>query len=160
MPRTTFEGMLVFALDSAPGIPDGPTEAELTAGEEITSEIPVNGVNFGGSANNASQAMLGDAFVAESPGTWGSALELTYMVDPSGAGIADGRFTYRAEMWMVFVLDPATPEVAADGDGCYVYHVVSHKPIPTASAENEFQKKTVTLAVQEAPELNAVIGGS
>lgn len=159
--RDTFENLKVLWLDDAPVDLAAPTEAELTPGVgviDLTPEIPVNGVNFGGNANNASQAMLGDAYVNESPGTWSRSLELTVMKDRAAGAEAWDLFEYRKEGYVVFGTKNALPFV--DGDPVEIWHVITHEKMPLASAENEYQKATVQCAVQEAPTLNAVVGGS
>lgn len=162
MARDTFENLKVLALTTEPIDIEGPTEAELTANGttiiNLSPEVPVSGVAFGGSANNAAEAMLGDAFVAESPGTWGRTLEMTFMKDRAIGAEAWDLFEYRLELWLVFGTKTALP--FEDGDPVEVWHVVCHEKMQLASAENEFQKFTVQMAVQEAPTLTAVVGGS
>jgi hypothetical protein len=150
MARTTFETLKVFFLPAVASLA-APTQAELTAGDDLSAEIPVDGVEKGGSANNASQAMLGDAFVAEEPGTWGRTLTITFMRDT--AGVAWASFGYRTDGFLLFAPDGLT----GAGAEVEVWPVTSHERQPTPSAENEYQKFTVTFAVTTAPELDAVM---
>jgi hypothetical protein len=154
MPRTTFEPMRVFFLDTVSDL-DGPTVAEITAGTELTSQLTVDGVGFSGNRNNASQAMLGDAYVAEEPGTWNVAGSLTFVRDDSGS-LAYDTFDYRTRGFLVFLNYGGEVE---DGNLVDVYAVASHKPTPMASAENEYQKVEVQFAVSEAPHFDVPIGG-
>lgn len=162
MARDTFENLKVLFKTAAPSDLNGPTEAELTANGttiiDLSPEIPVDGVEFGGSANNASQAMLGDAYVAESPGTWGRSLTITFMKDRAIGTEAWDLFAYRTEGWLVFGTKTDLP--FEDGDAVEVWHVVSHEKMLLASAENAYQKFSVQFAVQEAPTLDGVVGGS
>lgn len=162
MARDTFENLKVLLLAAAPTDLNGPTEAELTPNGttiiNISPEIPVSGVAFGGTSNNASEAMLGDAFVSESPGTWGRTLELTCMKDRAGNAEAWDAFFYRSEHWIVFGTKTDLP--FEDGDPVEVWHVVTHEKMLLASAENAFQKFSVQMAVQEAPTLDGFVGGS
>lgn len=162
MARDTFENLKVLWLSTEPVDPAAPTEAEILANGttilNLSPEVPVSGVGFGGAANNASEAMLGNAFVAESPGTWGRTMIMTFMKDREGNAEAWDLFRYRLEGWLVFGTKLDLPFV--DGDPVEVWHVVTHERMQLQSAENEFQKFTVQMAVQEAPELDAVVGGS
>jgi hypothetical protein len=162
MARDTFENLKVLWLSTEPVDSAAPTEAELTPNGttiiDLSPEIPVSGVGSGGTANNASEAMLGDAFVAESPGTWGRTMVLTLMKDRSGNSEGWGLFRYRLEGWLVFGTKTALPFV--DGDPVEVWHVITHERQQLPSTENEFQKFTVQMAVQVAPELDAIVGGS
>jgi hypothetical protein len=149
MARTTFETLKVHFLPTVANMA-APTQAEITAGDDLSAEIPVDGVNKGGSANNASQAMLGDAFVAEEPGTWGRTLEVTFLYDE--AGTAWGLFDYRTPGYFVF----SPTGVTSAASKVEVWKVTSHERQPTPSAENEYQKFTVTFAVTAKPNLDAV----
>ena len=131
-----------------------PTAAELNAGVNLSTFVPVDGVNLGGSRNNASQAMLGDAFVAEEPGTWGTTLEITFTRD----GTTDTPWDLYAGGYKsigYFVLRRTGTGSAAAGNKLEVYPATSHEPQMLASAENEYSKYTVTFAITAKPELEA-----
>lgn len=149
MARQTFESLKVVWLTSAPANQSAPTQAEINAGTNLSAQIPVDGINKGGTANNASQAMLGDAFVAEQPGTWGRTLEVTFLYDTAATPWT--LFAYNTEGYFIFA--PTGSTLA--GQKVETWHVKAHEKQPTPSAENEFQKFTVTFAVTEAPKLNA-----
>jgi hypothetical protein len=131
-----------------------PTAAELNAGVNLSTFVPVDGVNLGGSRNNASQAMLGDAFVAEEPGTWGTTLEVTFTRD----GTTDTPWDLFAGGYKTIghiVLRRTGTGVFAAAQKLEVYPVTSHEPQMLASAENEYSKYTVTFAITAKPELEA-----
>jgi hypothetical protein len=152
MARTTFETLKVFWLPTVANMA-APTQAELTAGDELSGEIPVDGVEKGGSANNASQAMLGDAFVAEEPGTWGRTLTVTFLYDTASPAVAWTTFGYRTSGYFIFAPLGSTIATAK----VEVWKCTSHERQLLPSAENEYQKFTVTFAVTAAPELDAVM---
>ena len=157
MPRTTFEPMRVFFIAEEDGILDtaAPTVAEINAGTELTPQIPVDGFNTSPTQNNASQAMLGNAFVAEEPGTWGTGLQIMFVRDDTD-DIAEGLIDYRTRGFIVSF--PYGGDVE-DGNLVDVYAVTAHKPVPQPSAENEYAKTQVTFAVTAEPNYRATIGG-
>jgi hypothetical protein len=156
MARYTYETLRVWWVTTL-GSLTAPSAAQINAGNDLTTFVPVDGVNLGGSRNNASQAMLGDAFVAEEPGTWGTTLELTFTRDSAEGATSP---------WQVFaggyksvgyiVLRRTGTGVAAAGNKVEVYPATSHEPQMLASAENEYSKFTVVFAITAKPELEAV----
>lgn len=154
MPRVTHERARVYFLDTCSNI-EAPTLAEIAAGDDLTSQIPVDGVTLNPTRNNASQAMLGDAFVAEQVGTWGQGITLTFVRDDAD-DVARDLFTYRAAGFLV-ISRFGTP---VDGVRVEVYPVESHEPADLATAENEFSKYEVSLAVTDTPALRAEVGSS
>src|SRR3990170_5691858 len=94
MARVTHESLIVKWLSACANI-QAPTQAEIGAGVALTSFIPVDGVALNPSKNNASQAMLGDAFVAEKAGTWGVGITLTFTRDDTADTPRTTFATYR-----------------------------------------------------------------
>jgi hypothetical protein len=154
MGRVTHEDLKVFWLEACEDI-EAPTSAEITAGTELTDQIPVDGVAVNPTGNNASQPMLGDAFVAEKVGTWGRGITLTFTRDDT-SDVARTLFTYRQAGFLLLARFGA-PE---SGDDVEVYPAESHEPADLASAENEFSKFEVQLAVTDTPALRAVVDAS
>lgn len=133
-----------------------PTAAELNAGTNLSAFVPVDGVALGGSRNNASQAMLGDAFVTEEPGTWGTTLEVMFVRD----GVTDTAWDLFAGGYKTIghiVLRRTGSGVFAAAQKVEVYPVTSHEPQMQASAENEYAKFGVTFAITAKPELEAAV---
>ena len=153
MARGTFESYTVKFLTTIASATLAPTVAEYTAGVALTSVTPIDGLNFNPTQNNASQAMLGDAFVQEQPGTWGLGLTLTFVRDDT-TDTAVTTFPYKTAGYIVN--QPFGVTVAA-GVKVDVYKVTSHNPVPLASAENEFQKWQVMFGVTETPEFNIAV---
>lgn len=147
MARSTFEPLKIKFLTTIASATLAPTVAEYGAGVDLTPSIPVDGVGFSPTQNNASQAMLGDAFVTEEPGTWGLGLTLTLVRD-SVADLAVTTFNYRTAGFIV--VSPFGTTVIA-GTKVDVYPVTTHNPVPLASAENEYQKWEVMCAVTKKP---------
>jgi hypothetical protein len=155
MARFTHESLTVWWVTTITNI-QAPTVAQITAGTDYSSFIPVDGVAFGGTRNNASQAMLGDAFVTEEPGTWGTTLEITFIrdtvTDTAWAFFAGG---YKTVGHIVVRRTGTGAAVAAQK--VEVYPVTTHEPQMMASAENEYSKFTVGFAVTSKPALEAVV---
>lgn len=155
MARFTHESLKVFWVVTIAN-KLAPTVAEIGAGSDLTTFVPVDGVNTGGSSNNASQAMLGDAFVAEEPGTWSRTLEITFVRDAT-ADTAWDLFAGAYKTVGHIVLRRVGTGAIAATDDVEVYEVTTHEPLPMASAENEYSKFSVTFANTEAPELEAIV---
>lgn len=151
MAKETHDPTLVYWLPAATMA--APTVAEITAGTELTDQLVADGVDFGGgNRNNASQAMLGGAFVAEKPGTWGANGKLTFARD-DGVDAAWALFMDRPEGYILISrFGPAAATAKVE-----VYPVQAHKPSPMASAENEYQKFEVQFGVTSEPEYEAVV---
>lgn len=153
MAQGTYESYKVQFVPTIASVTLAPTVAEYTAGTSLTSITPVDGLNFSPTQNNASQALLGQAFVNESPGTWGLGITLTLMRDDT-TDTAITTFPYKTSGYIVN--QPFGVTVIA-GTKVDVYKVVSHNPVPLASAENEFQKWQIMLAVAVAPKFNIAV---
>lgn len=150
MARVTHEDTKVYWLEAVSNI-QAPTVAEMNAGTDLTPQIPVDGVALNPSKNNAAQAMLGDAFVAEKVGTWGVGITLTFTRDDT-SDAARTLFTYRQAGWLVISRFGAH----AAGKKLEVYPAEGHEPSDLPTAENEFSKFEVQLAVTATPALRAV----
>ena len=150
MARVTHENTKVYWLESCANI-NAPTVAEINAGTDLTAQIPVDGVALNATKNNAAQAMLGDAFVAEKVGTWGVGITLTFTRDDT-SDTARALFVYRADGFLVLSRFGAH----AAGKDLEVYPAEGHEPADLATAENEFSKYEVQLAVTATPALRAV----
>lgn len=156
MARYTYETLRVWWVTTL-GSLTAPSAAQVNAGNDLTTFVPVDGINLGGSRNNASQAMLGDAFVAEEPGTWGTTMEITFTRDSTEGATSP---------WQVFaggyksvgflVLRRVGTGVLVATQKVEVYPATSHEPQMLASAENEYSKFTVVFAITAKPELEAV----
>lgn len=155
MARYTHESLLVYWIVTIANR-TAPTVAEFTAGTNLTSLVPVDGVNVGGTRNNASQAMLGGAFVTEEPGTWGTSMEVTFVRD-SSSDTAWDLFAGAYKTVGHLALRRAGSGVIAAGNKVEVYPVSTHEPQMLASAENEYAKFTVTYAVTAQPSLEATV---
>lgn len=155
MARTTHEKARVFHLPAVADI-EAPTEAEIAAGTELTDQVPVDGLAVNPTRNNAAQAMLGDAFVAEQVGTWGQGLTLTFTRD-SANDVARDLFTYGADGFLLISRFEAGPVA---GERVEVYPYEAHEPADLPTAENEYSKYEVQLAVTSAPGIRAEVAAS
>lgn len=153
MARGTYESYKVKFLTTIASATLAPTVAEYTAGVDLTSITPVDGLNFTPTQNNASQAMMGDAFVNEQAGTWGIGLTFTFVRDDT-TDTAITTFPYKTSGYIV---NQAFGVTVVAGTKVDVFKVQSHNPVPLASAENEFQKWQVMFAVTATPKFNIAV---
>lgn len=130
-----------------------PTVAEMTGATDVTPQVPSDGLATNPTRNNASQSMLDSSFVAEAVGTWSMGITLTFMRD-DGTDAAWDLFDYGTNGFLV-ISRFGGGETALDE--VEVYPAESHLPTPMATAENEYQKFEVQLAVTDDPALNAVV---
>lgn len=129
-----------------------PTVAEITAGDDLTPQIPSDGLNLTNPRNNASISMLDEAFNAEQVGTFGTAITLKFARDDS-ADTAWDLFSHKTSGFLL-VSRFGAPEAASEVE---VYPAESHDPAPLATAENEYQQYEVQLACTERPSIDAVV---
>jgi hypothetical protein len=153
MARGTYEKYKVQFVPTIASATLAPTVAEFNAGTVLTTFTPVDGVNFSPTQNNATQAMLGDAFVTEEPGTWGLGLTLTFVRDDT-TDTPVTTFPYNTAGYIV--MNPFGVTIAA-GAKVDVYKGKSHNPVPLASAENEYQKWQVVWAVTATPKFGIAV---
>ena len=153
MPGATFEVVKVKFLTTIASATLAPTVAEYTAGVDLTGVLPVTGVQPGGSQNNASLAMLGASHIDEQPGTWGATLTLEAVRDTTTDTLVT-TFPYGTAGFVVINWTGVTVIAGTKVDS---YAVKSHQPIPMASAENEFQRWTVSLPVTTTPKYNIAV---
>ena len=155
MSRLTSEGQV--KVHKVPTIEDkeAPTTTEIDAGEDLTPFMPTTGVDIQWTQNNASLPMLDESFTVSAVGTEAAEITLTGVRDDESDDFWDA-FT-RGENFYLVVSRFGDPEA---GSQVEVYPVQSHRPVPMAPAENEFQQAQVSLGVTDVPELNAEVSGS
>jgi hypothetical protein len=146
----------VFWLDAATGFDqDEVLVSELEAGTHLTPYIPVSGVDRPSQQNQASLAMLDDAFISEATGTWSvGPINLTFVRDPGNedSGHPWNLFEYGKSGFLFVVPDgdevfDAEGDIEAGGEGT-LYRVQAHEPTEMPSAENTIQQFTVSFPVQ------------
>lgn len=140
-----------------------PTVAEVNAGTDLTPYMPTQGVDITWTQNNASLAMLDESFVAEVVGTEAATITLTGVRDDTSDDFFDA-FDRGDNFYLVIARfgwsglgSGSDPNEPAATDVVEVYPAQSHRPVPMAPAENEFQQAMCTLAVTETPVLDAVL---
>ena len=152
MPRLASEGNVkVYWLDTVASVA-APTVANITAGTNLTPFLPTTGVAIEWTQNNASLPMLDESFTVEAVGTESATIELTFTRDDTDDDAWD-TFTRGANGYLL-VSRFGAPAAA---DVVEVYPVQSHRPVPLAPAENDFQQGKVTLAVTDTPNLGSVV---
>lgn len=135
-----------------------PTAAEIAAGTNLTPQLPTDGLDISPTNNNASIAMIDEAFVAEEIGTYSVGVTLTFVRDPDSVTIGTGD-----DVWTLFTRDLrgylliSRFGAPVAGDKVEIYPAAAHAPAPLAPAENEYQRFQVQLAITGAPDLNATV---
>lgn len=119
---------------------------EVDTADNLTPFIPVSGVDRPSSQNQASLAMLDNAFISEEPGTWSvGPINLTFVRDPANEDAS--------HPWQLFSYGTAgyllvSPNDSwASGDEISVYKVKAHEPAEIPSAENTKQQFSVSFPV-------------
>jgi hypothetical protein len=130
-----------------------PTTSEITAGTDLTPQLPTSGVEITWTQNNASLPMLDESFVASVVGTEQAEITLTGVRDDTSDDFWDA-----FERGENFYLVVSRFGDAGSGSAVEVYPCQSHRPVPLTPAENEFQQAQVTLAVYDTPVLDATVG--
>lgn len=158
MPRLVHEGNTKVRWLPAVANKQAPTAAEITAGTDLTPQLPSDGVNLNPNRNNASVSMLDSSFVPEAVGTWGVGITLTFTRQPTsittGVGDAIWDLFDRGDTGFLLISRFGAPIA---GDKVEVYPAESHAPIPLATAENAYQRFEVQLAVTDEPALKATV---
>lgn len=135
---------------------DEPSEEEIGAGIDLTPFVPTTGVDITWTQNTSTLAMLDESFVISAIGTESAEITLTGVRDDGATDPFWDAFERGENFYLVIGRFGSADQ---DGDRVEVYPVQSHRPVPLAPAENEFQQVEVTLGVTDVPELNAVVGG-
>jgi hypothetical protein len=140
------------------------TVAEMGAGSNLTPYIPVAGVDRPSQQNQASLAMLDNAFISEEPGTWSvGPIGLTFTRDPGNEESTHpwNIFEYGKQGYLV--VSPDGSEVFDSGSGfeaggdVSVYEVSSHEPAEMPSAENTKQQFMVSFPVRRFVRRAAIV---
>lgn len=152
MSRLAAEGNVkVYKLPSVADL-SAPTVAEIAAGVHLTPFVPTTGVEITWTQNNASLPMLDEAFVASVVGTEEATITLTGVRDDTSDDFFDA-----FERGENFVLLVSRFGPAEAGSAVETYPSQSHRPVPLAPAQNEFQQASVDLAIPDTPVLDAVV---
>jgi hypothetical protein len=153
MARLTSEGNV--KVYKVPTVADktAPTAAEIAAGVNLTPYMPTTGVDISWTQNNASLPMLDESFVVSAVGTEAAEITLTGTRDDS-----DDAFWDAFERGENFFLVVSRFGDAEAGSQVEVYPAQSHRPVPLAPAENEFQQAQVSIGVTDTPVLTSVVG--
>lgn len=154
MPRAGYEVIKVKFLTTIVSATLAPTVAEYNAGVDLTGVIPVTGVQPGGSQNNASLAMLGQAHIDQLPGTWSSGPVTLVAVRDTVSDLLVTTFPYGTAGFLAVNWTGVTVIATTKID---VYPIKSHQPIPMNSEENGFQQWTVQLPVTATPKFNIAV---
>lgn len=133
--------------------PAAPTVAEIAAGTPLTPQLPTSGLDIAWTQNNSSTNMLDESFTTESIGTESAAIMLTFVRDFDGTDTIKALFTRGLNGFLLISRDGAPVAL----DEVEVYPCQAHRPVPQKPATNEDQMFQVKLAVNDTPELEAVV---
>lgn len=131
-----------------------PTNANITAGTNVTPFLPTSGVNVEWTQNNASIPMLDAGFTTEQIGTESASITLTFTRDEVAADDDAWDLFVRGLQGFLLISRFGAPTT---GSRVEVYPITAHRAVPLAPAENEFQQARVQLAVHDTPELKATV---
>jgi len=146
MATATHESSLVYWLPTVASIA-APTAANITAGTNLSAQVPVGGIDLSSTQSKASLAMLGDAFIKEGIGTYGKSMTITFTRDAASSvlDVAWTLFTYKLA-GHIMISRFGSVAVAARVE---VYQVECGKSGALPSAENQIQQFTNEFAIQK-----------
>jgi hypothetical protein len=158
MARLVFEEKMRVKFVTTLASRTAPSAAALNAGTDITSLVAKDGVNPGTSENMVDTGDISTAFDAQTIGSWGANLALTFYKDDATDTAWDlfPRGTTGNIVIAPFGFGGAS-NAAASGDKVYVFPVQAQQPQIAPSAANERQSFTTTFAVTSEPAYRAVV---
>lgn len=132
-----------------------PTVDEITTDGTRLVQVPVDGIQFGGTQNNASTAMLDSQRISQSPGTEDRSLTINYRRLDADDDMFD---LWERDLDGYLVVSPfGTPE---EGDVVRVYKGSAHAPMPVDPSQDTHQKDQVTWPVDDWDEKAVVAAAS
>ncbi len=152
MPRQVFEEQ--YKVHFLPACADisAPTQAEITAGTDLSTFVTKDGVQIGTSNQRVSVGDISTTFDGEIMGSWGANLAVSFFKDDT----TDTAWTTLPRGTAGFLLIALFGSTAAT-EPAYVFPIeCGQRELPT-SAANERQSFTVPMAVTGAPDLDSVI---
>lgn len=154
MARLPYEGRVKVHYIATIADEAAPTEAEITAGTDLTTFITKDGVNPGTTNNRIDTAGIDSAFDSQIHGSWGAEFQLTCMRDDT----ADTAWTtlQRGTQGYLLVGYDSAAGVSA-GDTVQVWPVEFGTPLMQPSAANTVQMFVADVAIAEPPTLEATV---
>lgn len=139
-----YEGNLV--LYYVPEIVDmsAPTVDEITTDGTKLVEIPTDGIQFGGSQNNASTPMLDTGKISQSPGTEDRALQINFRL----LDATDDMFDLWERNLAGYIVASPLGEPEAD-DTVRVYKGSAHAPMPVDPSQDSHQQMQVSWPAED-----------
>lgn len=149
----TYENTQIHYLPACANV-DAPTQAEITAGTDLTAFVPTDG-GFTNSPtqNKASEAFLGEGFISEAIGTDGDSLTLVFKREEVTAD--DDAWELIDKHLTGFILRAPFDDTAATAR-VQVFPVEFGRKQMQAVTANAIQKFTVETAVTGLPGYDAV----
>lgn len=141
-----------------PAIADrsAPTVAEIEAGEDLTSFVPKDGIQFGFSDNTVDIGAIDTSFDAQVMGSWGAGLTISFFRDDED-DLAWDTLPRRSVGNFVIRTNKASGAEPAASDDVMVFPVQTGQRIMNDSGANEKQRFSVTCAVTDTPDLDAAV---
>lgn len=156
MANPRYEGKTrVFWVDTVSNI-DAPTVAEITAGVDITTFLPKDGLAHNQTFSKVDRSNLSSEFDAEGQATWGIPSSLKILRDDVTDTAWDLFTTHATAGFLVKLPFKGTGAVAA-ADVAEVYPCEASIAVPMGTAANERQMAAVDLAVTSEPSLSAAV---
>lgn len=151
MARVVFEEQYKIHFLPAVASIAAPTQAEITAGTDLTAFVPKDGVQIGTSNQRVKTDDISTTFDSEIMGSWGSNLAIKFFKDDA----ADTAWTTLPRGTTGFIVIAPYGSTAATEVGFVFPIECGQRELPT-SAANERQSFTVPMAVTDTPDLDAV----
>lgn len=156
MARIVYEGKTnVYWLTACSNIA-APTVAEITAGTNLSTLVPKDGVAINITTNNVDNADIASAFDKEATGSWGGTPEITFFRDDT-ADTAWNLCVLGTPGFLVIDRFRASGTLPGVGAKVEVWPVQMHQPAPQNSAANTMQRFVEKFAVTGTPNLKATV---
>jgi hypothetical protein len=156
MARIIYEGRTnVYWLTACANIA-APTVAEITAGTNLSTLVPTDGVAVNVTTNNVDNGDISSQFDKEATGSWGSGLEITFFRDDT-ADTAWNLCVLGTNGFVVIDRFRTSGTLPSVSNKVEVFPVQMHQPAPQNSAANQMQRFVEKFAVTSTPNLKATV---
>lgn len=141
-----YEGNLVLYYTPTVADMTAPTVAEITTDGTRLVELPSDGVQFGGSQNNASTPMLDSHKISQSPGTEDRSLQINFRLLDASDAMYD---LWERGLAGYIVAVPHDGDNVTAGDDARVYKGKAHAPMPVDPSQDSHQMMQVSWPVED-----------
>lgn len=159
MPRYVHEGNTKVTWTLAIADIAEPTVAELNAGVDISTYVPVDGVKPSQNQTNVDSKAITDRFDAQVVGSWGGEFGMTFFRDDTDDDAWE-LCEYGTNGFLVVRRGVDWEDAWAAADKVEVYPAEMHQPIPVETAGNAQDRFTEKFAITSTPDLKAVVAAT